>query len=87
MRDMNFWTSSHLDGTRRSNVPDLLVSMRATWIDNGNTRQDRSVERYMLVQFNWLITNHPKIAQKLAEDLVLEIEKVRQGVSRPETLA
>ena len=80
MRDLNVWTSSKTDGTTRNAVPDLLVTVRAAWQDNKGLRHDEQIDRYLLVQLAWLRTNHPKAAQKLAEDLVLEIEKLRRGI-------
>lgn len=80
MRDLNVWTSSKSDGTTRNAVPDLLVTVRAAWQDNAGVKHDEQIGRYLLVQLAWLRTNHPKAAQKLAEELVLEIEKLRRGI-------
>ena len=80
MRNLNVWTSSRSDGTTRNAVPDLRVTVRAAWEDNEGVKHDEQIDRYLLVQLSWLRTNHPKAAQKLAEDLVLEIEKVRRGI-------
>lgn len=80
MRDLNVWTSSRSDGKTRNAVPDLLVTVRATWEDGEGVKHDEQIDRYLLVQLSWLRTNHPKVAQKLAEDLVLEIEKIRHGI-------
>lgn len=80
MRDLNVWTSSKSDGTTRNSVPDLLVTVRAAWQDNDGVKHDEQIDRYLLVQLAWLRTNHPKAAQKLAEELVLEIEKLRRGI-------
>lgn len=80
MRDLNVWTSSKSDGTTRNAVPDLLVTVRAAWVDNEGVAHDQQIDRYLLVQLAWLRTNHPRAAQKLAEDLVLEIEKLRRGI-------
>lgn len=79
MRDLNVWTSSKSDGTTRNAVPDLLVTVRAAWQDDAGVKHDEQIDRYLLVQLAWLRTNHPKAAQKLAEELVLEIEKLRRG--------
>lgn len=80
MRNLNVWTSSRSDGTTRNAVPDLLVTVRAAWEDNEGVKHNEQIDRYLLVQLSWLRTNHPKVAQKLAEDLVLEIEKIRHGI-------
>lgn len=80
MRDLNVWTSSRSGGTTRNAVPDLLVTVRAAWQDNAGVKHDEQIDRYLLVQLAWLRTNHPKAAQKLAEELVLEIEKLRRGI-------
>lgn len=79
-RKVNLWTNSILDGTTRTNVPDVLVTLRVHWEDAQGKEHDQTIERYLLVQLGWLRANHPKAAKKLAEELALRIELLRQGI-------
>lgn len=85
-RNINVWISSTNDGTKRNNVPDYLVHLRATWVDDAGAAHDQSVDRYLLAQLNWLRTNHPAAARELMHKLVYEIERVRQGIDDVEML-
>jgi hypothetical protein len=79
-RNVNVWLSSENDGTKRQNVTDYLVHLRATWVDGAGAAHDQSVDRYLLAQLNWLRTNYPGHARELMHKLVYEIERVRQGI-------
>lgn len=79
-RNINVWLTSENDGTKRQNVPDYLVHLRAMWVDDAGVAHDQSVDRYLLGQLNWLRTNYPGHARELMHDLVYRIERVRQGI-------
>lgn len=85
-RNVNLTISYENDDTTRDNVPDYLIHMVATWTGNDGTPHEFDQDRYLLVQFNWLITNHPAVAKRVFQDIVYRIERVRQGMDEPEAL-
>jgi hypothetical protein len=86
-RNVNLTISSENDDTTRNNVPDWLIHMTATWIDNQGNPQSLSEDRYFLLQLNWLRINHPQAAKQVMQELVYRIERVRQGMDDAEDLA
>jgi hypothetical protein len=79
-REINVFVTSESDGTTRDAVPDWLIHMAASWIDNAGQPQQAAVDRYLLAQLSWIKDSHPARARELMEQLVYEIERVRQGL-------
>jgi hypothetical protein len=84
--NVNLTIASENDGTTRDNVPDWLVHMTATWTDEEGQVHEFSQDRYLLVQINWLIENHPQAARRQLQRLVYQIEMVRRGIDEVNVL-
>jgi len=85
-KNVNVSISSENDGTTRANVPDWLVRMAVSWVDVEGAPQERDMDRYFLLQLNWLRQNHPLEARRMMEWIVYRIERVRQGIDDVEVL-
>lgn len=85
-RNVNVWISATDDGTKRNNIPDYLVHLRATWVNDAGEPQSMERDEYLLLALNWLRTTYPGEFRNVMQDVVVQIARLRYGVDSVEGL-